>query len=419
MLFIILNKDVFNKFYNNQLFWEFLKFNENDIKKYFDSNFNYQEVYEDLNRMTNNQLLSKKIYLFDEIEKEINNTKNIIYNIIVSFYYLLIYVFKDNRRPNNQNNLGNVYINLLLKTFVKFLDQKYKNIMENINLYNLLIDIYSLDIDYLKKKFEYPTQIYYLSFNYIEQILNGDEIAKNNYRKIKKIIGKDDYINRIRLINMSSNINTNIITILIDGFRSEDKVESIQWEGFLDYFQNQTFFYSYKWPSYGDLGWNFFEAQKRAEICGDILANIIVTKQFKDYQINLVGFSLGNHVINHCLQTLYEIYQTSEGAKFANLKNIILIAGATEIENSDKWRNCIKKLIGERIINIYSKNDNVISLSNFLKILKRPIGMRPLKITDNENPNKKLVENYEFKYGHLDCDYTELLSKIFNKYRDI
>ena len=419
MLFIILNKETFNKLYNDQSFWEFLKFNENEIKKYFSSNFSYQEVFEDLNRMTNIQLELKKINLFDAIKKEINDSKNKIFNSIVSFYYLLIYVFKDNHRPNNQNNLANVYINLLLKTFVKFLDQKYKNIMENINLYNLLIDIYSLDIDYLKKKFEYPTQIYYLSFNYIEQILNGDEIAKNNYRKIKKIIGKDDYINRIRLINMSSNINTNIITILIDGFRSEDKVESIQWEGFLDYFQNQTFFYSYKWPSYGDLGWNFFEAQKRAEICGDILANIIVTKQFKDYQINLVGFSLGNHVINHCLQTLYEIYQTSEGAKFANLKNIILIAGATEIENSDKWRNCIKKLIGERIINIYSKNDNVISLSNFFKILKRPIGMRPLKITDNENPNKKLVENYEFKYDHLDCDYTELLSKIFNKYRDI
>ena len=419
MLFIILNKDVFNKFYNNQLFWEFLKFNENDIKKYFDSNFNYQEVYEDLNRMTNNQLLSKKIYLFDEIEKEINNTKNIIYNIIASFYYLLIYVFKDNGRPNNQNNLGNVYINLLLKTFVIFLDEKYANIMGNINLFNLLIDLYSLDIDYLKKKFEYPTLNYYIRFKYIEEILNGDELARNNYIKIKKKIGKDDYINKIRLINMNSNINSNTITILIDGFRTEGQDESIQWEGFLNYFENQTLFYSYKWPSFDVLGWKFQKAQRRAEICGEILANIIITKQFKDYQINLVGFSLGNHVIKHCLQTLYEIYQNSEGAKFANLKNIMFIAGATEIENTDNWRNCFKKLIGGRIINIYSKEDSVIFWSNFFRILKKSIGNRPLKIIDNENPTKELVENYEFQYGHLDCDYTEIISKIFNNYRDI
>ena len=217
---------------------------------------------------------------------------------------------------------------------------------------------------------------------------------------------------------MNSNINSNTITILIDGFRTENKVESIQWEGFLNYFENQTLFYSYKWPSF-NASFNFLKAQKRAEICGEILANIIITKQFKDYQINLVGFSLGNHVINHCLQTLYEIYQTSGGAKFANLKNIILIAGATKIENSFEWRDCIKKLIGERVINIYSKKDDVIFCANFFGFLEKPIGMRPLKIIDNENPKKELVENYEFQYGHLDCDYTELVSKIFKKYRDI
>lgn len=417
MLFIILNKDVFDKLYNDQTFWEFLKFNENEIQNYFDSNFNYQKVYEDFNRMSSFQLLAKNINLLDEIDEEINNTKDKIFNIIVSFYYLLIYVFKDNRRPNNQNNLGNVYINLLLKTFVIFLDEKYANIMGNTNLFNLLIDIYSLDIDYLKKNLEYPTPNYYLSFNYLEQILNEDELARNNYREIKKKIGNDDYINKIRLINMNININSNTITILIDGFRTENKDESIQWEGFLNYFENQTLFYSYKWPSFGRLGWNFPKAKERAEICGEILANIIITKQFKDYQINLIGFSLGNHVINHCLQTLYEIYQISEGAKFANLKNIILIAGATQIDNTEKWRNCIKKLIGERIINIYSKKDYAIVCSKLF--IERPIGRCPLKIIDDENPGKELVKNYEFQYGHLDCDYTELISKIFNDYRDI
>ena len=216
---------------------------------------------------------------------------------------------------------------------------------------------------------------------------------------------------------MNININSNTITILIDGFRTENKDESIQWEGFLNYFENQTLFYSYKWPSFGRLGWNFPKAKERAEICGEILANIIITNQFKDYQINLIGFSLGNHVINHCLQTLYEIYQISEGAKFANLKNIIFIAGATQIDNTDKWRNCIKKLIGERIINIYSKKDYAIVCSKLF--IERPIGRSPLKIIDDENPGKELVKNYEFQYGHLDCDYTELISKIFNDYRDI
>jgi len=412
ILFIILNKDVFNKIYNDEPFWEFLNFNEKEIKKYFGNNFSYQEVFEKINGMID--IPRKKVELLNSIQKEINNDKNQIYNIIASFYYLLLYVFKDNHRPNNNKNLGNVYINLLLKTFVIFLDKEYSSIMENINLYNLLIDIYSLDIDNLKKKCEYPSLNYYISFNNIEGILNEDEITRYNYSQIKEQINGDNYITKIRLMNMNPNVkNSNTITILIDGFRTEKRIESNQWEGFLNYFDNQTLFYAYKWPSFGDFGFQFFEARKRAEICGKILANIIITKMFKDYQINLVGFSLGNHVINHCLQTLYKIYQTSGGSKFANLKNIILIAGATKIKDINEWRDIIKKLIGERIINCYSKKDYV------LKILRNPIGSMHLKINDNENPEKELVENYEFQFGHLNYDYTQLASRIFKNYRDI
>ena len=237
--------------------------------------------------------------------------------------------------------------------------------------------------------------------------------------KLKENIQKGGYEETIRLILMDANVNSNTITILIDGFRTEDKVEYKQFEDFFGYFNNKTLFYVYKWPSFGSLGWNFVEAKRRAKNCGAILAYILISKKFKDYQINLVGFSLGNHVIKHCIKTLYDIYKTSKGTKFANLKNIIFIAGATRIKSESKWNDYIKNLIGGRVINCYSKKDNTLWGLYIPAMFKKPIGLKPLMITDIENPNRQLFENYEFQFGHTEYNYKVVLSKIFGIYRDI
>ena len=202
---------------------------------------------------------------------------------------------------------------------------------------------------------------------------------------------------------MNINVKTNIITILVDGFMSENVEPKKQWKGFLDYFKNnETMFYFYKWPASKMPNIFFNDASYRAELSGAILAYLLISNKFKKFQINLIGYSLGNHVIKYCIMELYKIYCNSGRTHFANLKNVIFIAGATEISNNNEWKNYIKKLIGDRIINCYSKNDDFVlgELYNFYKN-GRPIGLEPLSILDNDNSqNLQLVKNYEFSYGH-------------------
>ena len=51
------------------------------------------------------------------------------------------------------------------------------------------------------------------------------------------------------------------------------------------------------------------------------IANIIITKQFKDYQINLVGFGLGANVVKHCLKHLSLLNGTKNYVKFKHIYN--------------------------------------------------------------------------------------------------
>ncbi len=53
---------------------------------------------------------------------------------------------------------------------------------------------------------------------------------------------------------------------------------------------------------------NFLEARERAKICGKILAYMLISSEYlRKFQINLIGFSLGNHVIKHCIKELDKI----------------------------------------------------------------------------------------------------------------
>ena len=396
ILFIAINNEIFHKIYGGEIFFEFLRFNEREIKKYFGQNFRYQKVFEEFNSMTNSQIDIKVKETFEIIEKEINKEINKIYNIIASLYYLLIHVFKDNKQKHCFNNLGSVHINLLLKNIAIFFDKKYKNLFLIKNLFALLNDIYSFDIEHLIKVNKYPSEYNYYSFEQIDQLLSEDEISKLYYLVTKKKLEEKNslftelflgrYENKIRLCPVNINVKTNIITILVDGFMSENKEPKKQWKGFLDYFKNnETMFYFYKWPASKMPNIFFNDASYRAELSGAILAYLLISNKFKKFQINLIGYSLGNHVIKHCIMELYKIYCNSGRTHFANLKNVIFIAGATEISNNNEWKNYIKKLIGDRIINCYSKNDDVLGeLYTFYKTNGRPIGLEPLSILDND-----------------------------------
>ena len=160
---------------------------------------------------------------------------------------------------------------------------------------------------------------------------------------------------------------------------------------------------------------SFLNAKELAKICGKILAYMLVSSEYlRKFQMNLVGFSLGNHVIKHCIKELYRIKNYK---KIVKLKNVIFIAGATQISNSLKWKNYINELITDRIINCYSKNDEALSIGYKFATKKGPIGLNELIIKDDNKNN--MVENYQFSYGHLDYDYKGVAKEIFKNYKNI
>ena len=76
-----------------------------------------------------------------------------------------------------------------------------------------------------------------------------------------------------------------------------------------------------------------------SKFAGILLADILISNQiFNNYQINLVGFSLGANVIKYCIKEL-SIYNNKYNYKdnYVTLKNVILIGGATHIKHEDKW----------------------------------------------------------------------------------
>ena len=71
-----------------------------------------------------------------------------------------------------------------------------------------------------------------------------------------------------------------------------------------------------------------------SKFSGNLLADLFIfNKLFDNFQINLVGFSLGANVVKYCLKELNEF----DGKKnFVKFKNVILIGAATHLKHEDK-----------------------------------------------------------------------------------
>ena len=79
------------------------------------------------------------------------------------------------------------------------------------------------------------------------------------------------------------------------------------------------------------------------------------------------------------------------------------MGGATVIEEPDNWRDIFRDNVGGRIINCYSKYDDVLSYLFTICMKKIPIGINMLNIKDENNEFLK-TDNYDFsdiKLGHL------------------
>ena len=455
-LFITINNQVFHRIYCGEVFFIFLQANEQLIKDNFGHNIEYGQIIDNFRAMNKDQENYTKENLFNLLDNDINGNIDKIYNIIASFYCLLLYEFKDVKLYNNISNIGNALINLLLKNFVIFLDKKYRHRLNlNKNLFEYLNDLYIFDVNFLVNKKFYPSMNKTYSFADIDSILMNNNIINDNYKNLKikfsrnqndidgffTLLGKNienffdiggeltKYENNIKLLPVDRNVYSNTITILVDALSIGDQNELVHWNKFINSFKKETMFYLFKWPGcskdiliFGPRNENenniFISAKKRGKICGKMLAYILLSSEFfNNFQINLVGFSLGNHLIKHCLKELNKINNYNN---FVKIKNVIFIGAATHIKNEDLWKQFIEDIIVERFINCYSKQDIALYMLYYFGLINYPEGNKPLVI--NNDNGKNLLLNYDFtqnNYNYHSYKFEEVVNKIFEYYKDI
>ena len=127
-----------------------------------------------------------------------------------------------------------------------------------------------------------------------------------------------------------------------------------------------------------------------------------------------MGFSLGCHVVLNCLKELNKI----TNHKFM-INNVLLMGGASIIEDFEKdiWRNIFVNNVAGRVINCYSKYDDVLKYLFTICMGKRPIGIGKIDIMDPKG-GYPIVDNYDFsdiKLGHLQYrDKFEIILKRIN-----
>ena len=158
---------------------------------------------------------------------------------------------------------------------------------------------------------------------------------------------------------------------------------------------------------------SFIDSSNKAALSGKILAQIIASKLFFKYQtITLVGFSLGTHVSKHCIKKMYELHYKEHIPCNDIIKNVILIAGATSIlGKEEKFKNIFSKMINGKLINCYSKDDQVLNQLYTGAMKKKPIGNSKLVIEGYEN-----LKNVDFTPLHLGhTDYRSKMDLVMNK----
>ena len=346
--------------------------------------------------------------------------------IIVSYFFLVFNIMKDtNIKENNKNmnkkrnNLNNplmvIILKNILKSFAKYCPTKSYNLKTYKYLFNYfqkyMLELYKTEK--INKLYEAKDIEMKIKESYNDEFT---EKFKSLKEKISLIESNGPFSNKldnfIRLIPITKKRCSHTITILISGYLSQkDDIDT--WAPFFNFDKENSDYYMFKWPSsdiltfvlkllghFGKTDFNSFKlCYDKAEYAGRILALLLLTnKEFYDCQINLVGFSLGCHVVMSCIKELNEF-------KYHGfmINNVLLMGGATVIEDSEKWRDIFKDNVAGRIINCYSKFDDVLSYLFTICMTKIPIGIDRLNIK-NENNEFSKNEDYDFsdiKLGHL------------------
>ena len=452
-LFISVNNKIFHKSYCREPFLTFFEANEDILKEYFGNNIKYFDIANTFLKLQGNQAIIELEKNYEALEKQIKGEDQ-IYNLISSFYYLLLYKFKDSKQPNLKG-ISNILVNLTLTNFVIFLDERFKQKLNlTKNLFDALKELYLYNInDLISKKLCRKTNPLY-DYELIDKLLSKDENVKSKYEELKKqfpqegfftIIKKNldhkfnpemdlnDFKKNLKLIPVEPNVYSNTVTIIIDGFSIEDHVLLDEWKEFLNYFPKETMFYFFKCAldsknnllrdgSYKRLKRaknEFKEIQKKTKLLGSLLACILYSKGFfRGFHVNLVGYSFGNMIIKQCLKDLYEINNQNN---FVKIKSVILIGATINFNEKKLWKTIIESLILDRLINCFSQADEV--LKNLFSInMGKSIALGSDFATILDDNDENIISNFNFsenQFNQFNYKKGVIAESIFPKYKNI
>ena len=452
-LFISVNNKIFHKSYCREPFLTFFEANEDILKEYFGNNIKYFDIANTFLKLQGNQVIVELEKNYEALEKQIKGEDQ-IYNLISSFYYLLLYKFKDSKQPNLKG-ISNILVNLTLTNFVIFLDERFKQKLNlTKNLFDALKELYLYNInDLISKKLCRKTNPLY-DYELIDKLLSKDENVKSKYEELKKqfpqegfftIIKKNldhkfnpemdlnDFKKNLKLIPVEPNVYSNTVTIIIDGFSIEDHVLLDEWKEFLNYFPKETMFYFFKCAldsknnllrdgSYKRLKRaknEFKEIQKKTKLLGSLLACILYSKGFfRGFHVNLVGYSFGNMIIKQCLKDLYEINNQNN---FVKIKSVILIGATINFHEKKLWKTIIESLILDRLINCFSQADEVLKFLFSINMGKSiALGNEFAEILDDNGEN--IISNFNFtqnQFNQFNYKKGVIAESIFPKYKNI
>ena len=426
----------------------------------FDYNTFYNLVSKSDLKFNENEKLKKH---FSNYKKEQNFQMHLY--VLSSYYYLIMNIMRDTSDKYNvgafmnvgnnifEINLNNPLLGKILKNVINNFVKFFPCEKLNSSIYPYLINFLSIYIILEdNKKSKEQNKIYEISdilqtvnkstlpdvksstimsfLTKLNQVESSNISIPKFLTKIKEFFLDDEEeeneTKKISLTPLSLRRSSNIITILISGFGSER--ESIySWRNFIDFEPKFSNFYYLKWPS-GNLAEmisiipfsekfvlempkKFINNKLKGKLVGKILGLFLASNEdFKKCQINLVGFSLGCHVIKYCIKEISKL----RGVRNM-INNVLLMGGAASIGDKKNWKNIVKKVIGGRIINCYSKHDFVLDTLFKLCVDHTAIGTRQLTIRD-ENTGINMVENYDLsdlELGHL--EYRKNFGKILKR----
>ena len=394
--------------------------------------------YKDDNIYSDNNISNSKItkFLSNVAESFILYLQNCKYNIksLINalFTYVLSQINKNEKGKSNSlisstnsgNSINNDNNNSLKYSIFQEENKDYdfkmmEEIINKSNDNNLKERFQQIKSKFKIEPFDFPTTLIGTLF---KKIVN---VFTSNYYY---------YANFLRLSPFQRYITSNSVTIFVSGFGSENDIHCIEWKKYIENDPRYSTYYFFHWPGDSfskiiikslpinfrgikfdsDLPKIFLETKEKAKNCGKFLSLILRSRLFFGYrQINLVAFSLGNHVVKHCLK---DLNNNNDGKTIIN--DVIFMAGATTFKNRLNWYNIFKKVVGGRIINCYSQADYILKFLYQNCTNNEPIGNKNININDGLNGNN-IVENYEFtdlNMGHLDYrgKFNDILNRINN-----